>query len=85
MRNFFFFLSALRQWHDEQETRLGQRAGSTGPPGMAVQKEGDQRLPGYQVEEVLVCAEKDIALLVHQPAGEIYKPLTFISPLSMGA
>lgn len=68
---FFLFLSALRQWHDEQETHLGQRAGSTGLPGMAVQKEGEQRLPGYQVEEVLVCAEKDVALLVHQPAGEI--------------
>lgn len=73
---FFFFHPfvrpcVLRQWHDEQETRLGQGAGSAGPPGMAVQEEGEHRLPGYQVEEVLVRAEEDVALLVHQPAGQI--------------
>lgn len=67
--------SVHRQWYNEQETHLGQRAGSSGPPGMAVQEEGEQRLPGYQMEEVLVCAEEDISLLVHQPAGEFKKNL----------
>lgn len=62
--------SVHRQWYHEQEARLGQRAGSARPPGMAVQEERKQRLPEYQMEEVLVCAEEDIALLVCQPAGE---------------
>lgn len=75
--NLFFYRSVFRQWHDEQETHLGQRAGSAGPPGMAVQEEGEQRLPGDQVEEVLVRAEEDVALLVHQPAGQITNPPTF--------
>lgn len=74
----------LRQWHDEQETHLGQGAGSAGPPGMAVQEEGEQRLPGHQVEEVLVRAEEDVALLVHQPAGQITNRQSFC-PLFRGA
>lgn len=36
---------------------------------MAVQEKGEQRLPGHEVEEVLVCAEEDVLLLVQQPAG----------------
>lgn len=59
-----------RQWYNEQETYLCQRAGSARSPGMALQKERRQRLPGYQVEEVLVCAEKDCSVLVQQPAGK---------------
>lgn len=59
-----------RQWHDEQEADLGQRAGSVRPPGLAVQEEGEQGLPGHQMEEVLVRAEEDVSLLVHQPASE---------------
>lgn len=62
--------SVLRQWYNEQKTDLGQRARSARPPGLAVQEEREQRLPGYQMEEVLVCAEEDVSLLVHQPAGE---------------
>ena len=57
--------TAHRQWHDEQKTHLGQRAGSAGPPRLAVQEEEGQRLPEYQMEEVLVCAEEDVSLLVH--------------------
>lgn len=65
-----FGFCAHRQWHNEQETDLGQRAGPAGPPGLAVQEEGQQRLLGYQVEEILVRAEEDVALLVHQSARE---------------
>lgn len=54
-----------RQWNNEQEADLGEGAGSARPPGLAVQKEREQRLPGYQMEEVLVCAEEDGSLLVH--------------------
>lgn len=64
--------SVRRQWYKhEQETDLCERAGSAGSPGLAVQEEREQRLPGYEMEEVLVCAEEDVSLLVHQPAGEL--------------
>lgn len=61
---------ACRQWYNEQETDFSQAAGSARSPGLAVQEERKQRLPGYKVEEILVCAEEDGSLLVHQPAGE---------------
>lgn len=60
----------LRQWYDEQKTDLSQRARPARPPGLAVQEERKQRLSGYEMEEVLVCAEEDCSLLVYQPAGE---------------
>lgn len=64
--------SACRQWYKhEQETDLCERAGSARSPGLAVQEEREQRLPGYEMEEVLVCAEEDVSLLVHQSAGEL--------------
>lgn len=61
--------SPCRSWHHEQETHLRQRTGPAGPPGMAVQEKREQRLPGHEVEEVLVRAEEDVVLLVQQPAG----------------
>lgn len=45
---------------------------------MAVQEKREQRLPGHEVEEVLVCAEEDVALLVQQPAGGSITCRTFI-------
>lgn len=39
--------SVHRQWYNEQETDLGQRAGSARPPGLAVQEERKQRFSGY--------------------------------------
>lgn len=66
---------ACRQCYHEQETDLSQTAGSARSPGLAVQEERKQRLPGHEMEEVLVCVEEDGSLLVHQPAGECTLPL----------
>lgn len=68
--SFFFVVFFHRWWYNEQEACVSQRSWSSGPPGLAVQKEGGQRLPGYQMEEVLVCSEENSSVLVHQSAGE---------------
>lgn len=64
------FVCVHRQWCDEQAAGVSQRAGSARPPGLVVQEEREQRLPGYEMEEVLVRPKEDCIILVHKCAGE---------------
>lgn len=60
-----------RRWRDEPQKGLGERPGPGRLSGLVVQKEGEQRALGLEVEEVLVCAQEMFALLVHVGHGKL--------------
>ncbi len=59
-----------RRWCDEPQKGLGERPWPGRLSGLVVQKEGEQRALGLEVEEVLVCAQEMFAVLVHIGHGK---------------
>lgn len=57
-------------WRHESAPGLGQRAGRGGLRGLASPPEGGPQLPGQQVEEILVCPEEELSVLVQRQEGE---------------
>lgn len=54
----------------EPEASFLQGAGQRGLSGLAVEKEGCKGLLFSEMEEILVCAERQLLVLVYQRRGE---------------
>lgn len=60
-----------RRWCDEPQKGLSERPGPGRLSGLVVQKKGEQRALGLEVEKILVCAQEMFTLLVHIGHGKL--------------
>lgn len=62
--------SVFRNVQNESQESFSERSGPGGFSGLALQKERRERLSGDEMEEVLVCVEENLSVLVHESDGE---------------